>query len=308
MKERKKYGDNMSTDIKTKEELLEALQREAGKPADELDADKIDRLTRLLEQYDEDKHTNVSNYEEFLQRFNEKNNTSLTSREDRRKQSGGIKTFKIAERRRCSIAAAAMLLIVLVVSAQTLSTAMIDKSGSNWITMENGWIRFHIENSKYDSWVEIDEEGTMGYISGNPNAIKMQAEQYSTKDINEVKKLGIMIPYQLPEGYDINSIDIVDLDSKKGTISINYKKSKNNQILFTAFMENSEDGYEWSFKHDDSSAYIGCEDYKNFTAYLFQEEGRVEAYFCCKGVVYSVRGETSLEEMHEVLESVAYPE
>lgn len=310
MEEKKNHGGNMSIDIKTKEELLEALHKEAGKPIDELDADEIDRLVGLLEQYDEDKHTDTSDYEEFLQRFNAKNNTNLTSSTGKKKHDRVIQKLHITKKRKSNFVAAAAVLIVVVVSSQALVTASTDKAGSNWVTMKDGWVRFYIENSKYESWVEkeTNEEETKEYVQGNPNVIKMKSEQYDTTDINEVKKFNIMIPSQLPEGYDIYNINIIDLDQYMGTINISYKMNKDNWISYTAELKNSENAYEWALKPEDGCVYVDSVEFRNFTAYVFQKERRIEAYFCYDGVIYRAIGETSLEEMYDILESVAYPE
>lgn len=310
MKDKKKHGGNMSIEIKTKEELLEALYMEAGKPVDELDADEIDRLTRLLEQYDEDKHTDTSDYEEFLQRFNDRNNTDLTSSAGKKKQQRGIKLLQITGKRQGNFVAAAAILIALVLSSQALSVASTDGTASNWVTGEDGSEIFHIENSKYESWVDqkTRDEYKVEYVNGNPNVIKMNVEQYDTTDITEVNKFNILIPTCLPDRYEFKNANIADFDSRMGHVSLYYKASKDEYLSYIAILHDSDEEISVSMSKSPITVYADTIRVNDFTAYIYEENEKVEARFCYEGVIYKVSGTISHEELLDVLEGMAYPE
>lgn len=305
MKEKKKHGENMSIEIKTKEELLEALQREVSKPANELDAVEVDRLTRLLEQCDEDKHTYTSDYEEFLQRFNARNNTSLTSSAGRKKQVRQmIQKLQISRKRKNGFVVAASILLIVIVYSNMFVMATTNITSSSWITHERDGLVFHIVNCKCEDWKKKAEKEIITESDVEKSTLVKMEPEYC--GINDINKLNIMTPDYLPGEYKIQNIGITDLGTYVGMVNISYKLNKDNWISYKIHMNDVESEFEWSINAKEGSTYVDTVEFENFTSYIFRRGNRVEAYFCCDGLVYSVVGSISLEDMYDVLGSVAY--
>ncbi len=307
MGEKKKHGEKMSIDINTKEELLAALHKEESKPADELDTDEISRITKLLEQMDEDKHLDISDYDEFLQRFNDRNNTNLTSSTKKRKYAQGSKVIYMTIRRKGGLVAAAMLLIVLVISNTSLSTASIHNTKTSWVTGEGLDVVFHVGNTKYESFVEKDED--VKYVPGYSNIIEMQIADYTTTDINDIDKYNILIPTYYPDRYEFRDINVTDYESFKLNIDFSFNANKDDYLSYDAWLYNSENG-ESSFglSKDSITEYIGTIRINDFNAYIYQEKEKLEARFCYDGIIYHVIGVVSYDELCDILEGLSYPE
>ncbi len=290
-------------------ELTEALMDEADKNVDEMDQDKIDKLVELIAQYDEDEHIDTSDYEEFLERFNAKNNTHFTSNRRNSHLHKVIHKSQFSKRCKNGFAVATIVLSIFV-SAQALVIASTNNTVSSWVTKEEGNIIFHIENSKYKSWVKklMNQDTAVKYIKGFPNIIKMNVEWYETTDINEVEKFDILIPEYVPEGYEFKTADIVDYDLHKGQVSLSYEAGKEEKLTYTAIMYDSDTEVTAGVSTAADMVYVETVRVNNFTAYIYQGSETAEAQFCYQGVIYIVSGTINQEQLIDVLNGLAYPE
>ncbi len=306
MGEKKKHGENMSIEIKTKEELLEALYEEANKPVDELDADEISRITELLEQMDEDKHTDTSDYEEFLQRFNDRNDTDLTSSSWKKNQTQKGKVIPITKRLKGSIVAAASLVLAVIISSSALSIASSEDTAASWVTGEGLNILFHVGNTKYDSFLEKKTE--VEYVQGNPNVIKMQVAEYNTTDLADINKYHILMPNYYPDRYVFKYANVTDLDSIMLHINLSYKANKDDYLSYFAMLHNTDEEAVVGLSKGSLTEYIDTIRINDFDAYIYQEKEKLEARFCYDGVIYQVGGFVSYDELCDILEDLSYSE
>ncbi len=297
------------TEDKIRQEILGTLREEAEKPADRMDAERIDRLVGLLDKTGNRKE-DVSDYEEFLKRFNQRNGTSLEKHSTKIKENKNSEqkhTFKTGQYkfRMCyRLAVFALVLITVYCSSNAIVKASANQSIVSLMASGCKEVIFNLQNTVYKGWLK-DKEPADGH-AGTENGT-IGAGGLTIFSMEKLKDCGIMLPSYLPEGFSFNYAHISDFDTNYGTININYyNKSNMDTIRIRAFSMNSDNG-KIIERPDSNSQYLKTIHINGYEAYIFSGDNR-EAFFSKDGITYWISADVSTEEICMMVENMDYQE
>jgi len=285
---------NKSEDSVSKEKLLEQLEVEADKSEDEIDVELINKLTELLDTK-EARGNSVDDYEEFLQRFNERNGTSLKNRKKTQKASI-LKRYSInyAESFRIAACVAASVFIMFIHMALGIAGVDPDNSfGAKAYERIMKVVNEYIDFDKLLFTTRHEDEGKFEIV-----------DNYSvTLNEEDLKKLNIMQPAYFPEGFKFD--DAVMFAGRDMMDSLEVLYSNSSSSFLTYNIRTTDYNIDNMVTLNSSYTYVMTIYSKGVPIYIYCGIDN-QAIFFADDMLYTVFSDMKMDEFCEVLKSFSF--
>lgn len=276
----------------SKEMLLEMLEVEADKSETEIDVERINKITQLLDTYGGIGNSS-NDYGEFLRRFNERNGTHLKNCLKTQKLSiFKLYTINHVENIRVSASVAvAMLLIMLNVA---LGIAGINPAYSIGVKAYNNMLGI------VNEYVELDKLQYTA-VHADEEEFDILDSYYVTYDEDGLKDLDIMKPTYIPEGYVFDNVTCLLENNSLRKIEVIYSNAEENTFsYYIQFVEDNNFGLIMSSPND----YIYRKTiYINDIGAYFYTGINNRALFFVDNKLYSAESDMNENEFCKVLKS-----
>ena len=278
----------------SKEMLLEMLEVEADKSETEIDVERINKITQLLDTYGGIGNSS-NDYEEFLRRFNERNGTHLKNCLKTQKLSiFKLYTINHVENIRVSASVAvAMLLIMLNVA---LGIAGINPAYSIGVKAYNNMLGI------VNEYVELDKLQYTA-VHADEEEFDILDSYYVTYDEDGLKDLDIMKPTYIPEGYVFDSAAGFIENNRLGNFEVMYSNSDKKLFSYnTVYLEND---YNMVVFNSPYVFYVTTINVNGVNMYIYTERNN-QALFFVDNKLYTVVSDMDMNEFCEVLKSFSF--
>jgi len=289
---------NKSEDSVSKEKLLEQLEVEADKSEDEIDVELINKLTELLDTK-EARGNSVDDYEEFLQRFNERNGTSLKNRKKTQKASI-LKRYSInyAESFRIAACVAASVFIMFIHMALGIAGVDPDNSfGAKAYERIMKVVNEYIDFDKLLFTTRHEDEGKFETIDN----------YYVSFDVENLNDFNIMKPTFIPDQYELDRVIGFTRSDSLESIEIAYKDSDNSYFIYDVSMYDYNDRENAISLSSSEYLYIKTIEVQGICVFIYNGIDN-QALFFADNNFYTVNSDMNIDAFCDVLKSFSFNE
>ncbi|MBQ9885912.1 MAG: hypothetical protein IJM37_03510 [Lachnospiraceae bacterium] len=280
----------------SKEMLLEMLEVEADKSETEIDVERINKITQLLDTYGGIGNSS-NDYEEFLRRFNERNGTHLKNCLKTQKLSiFKLYTINHVENIRVSASVAvAMLLIMLNVA---LGIAGINPAYSIGVKAYNNMLGI------VNEYVELDKLQYTA-VHADEEEFDILDSYYVTYDEDSLKDLDIMKPTYNLIDYKFESAMVLFDNNKLSNIELIYNSEETDHSFSCNIQLITNDDYDFYISNRTDFTYENTIEVNGVSVYIYTGSDN-KAMFFSDNKLYTVISDVNMNAFYEIIKSFSF--